>query len=58
MAVYEMEPVSTAMEHNVLRWMAGVLGLPAGSGGVLTSGGSAPLTCPPQARRSSPTPSL
>ncbi|PTL83028.1 aminotransferase class V-fold PLP-dependent enzyme [Vitiosangium sp. GDMCC 1.1324] len=41
MAVYEMGPVSTAMEHNVLRWMAGVLGLPEGSGGVLTSGGSA-----------------
>ncbi|WNG51083.1 aminotransferase class V-fold PLP-dependent enzyme [Archangium minus] len=41
MAVYEMGPVSTAMEHNVLRWMAGVLGLPEGAGGVLTSGGSA-----------------
>jgi L-2,4-diaminobutyrate decarboxylase len=41
MAVYEMGPVSTAMEHNVLRWMAGVLGLPGSAGGVLTSGGSA-----------------
>ncbi|HEX8437472.1 pyridoxal phosphate-dependent decarboxylase family protein [Archangium sp.] len=41
MAVYEMGPVATAMEHNVLRWMAGVLGLPEGAGGVLTSGGSA-----------------
>jgi L-2,4-diaminobutyrate decarboxylase len=41
MAVYEMGPVATAMEHNVLRWMAGQLGLPEGSGGVLTSGGSA-----------------
>lgn len=41
MAVYEMGPVSTAMEHNVLRWMAGQLGLPEGSNGVLTSGGSA-----------------
>ena len=41
MAVYEMGPVATAMEHNVLRWMAGQLGLPEGAGGVLTSGGSA-----------------
>ncbi|EAU68582.1 L-2,4-diaminobutyrate decarboxylase [Stigmatella aurantiaca DW4/3-1] len=41
MAVYEMGPASSAMEHSVLRWMAGQLGLPEGSGGVLTSGGSA-----------------
>jgi L-2,4-diaminobutyrate decarboxylase len=41
MAVYEMGPASTAMEHNVLRWMAGQLGLPESAGGVLTSGGSA-----------------
>jgi L-2,4-diaminobutyrate decarboxylase len=41
MAVYEMGPVSTAMEHNVLRWMAGQLGFPEGASGVLTSGGSA-----------------
>ena len=40
MAVYEMGPVATAMETSVLRWMAGALGLPAGAGGVLTSGGS------------------
>ncbi|WP_224368977.1 pyridoxal phosphate-dependent decarboxylase family protein [Hyalangium versicolor] len=41
MAVYEMGPVSSAMEHNVLRWMAGQLGFPESAGGVLTSGGSA-----------------
>jgi len=41
MAVYEMGPVATAMEHHVVRWMAGVLGLPEGASGVLTSGGSA-----------------
>ena len=41
MAVYEMGPVATALEHNVLGWMAGQLGLPAGARGVLTSGGSA-----------------
>jgi L-2,4-diaminobutyrate decarboxylase len=41
MAVYEMGPVSTAMERNVLRWMAARLGLPESTDGVLTSGGSA-----------------
>ncbi|WP_338863293.1 pyridoxal phosphate-dependent decarboxylase family protein [Myxococcus stipitatus] len=40
MAVYEMGPVSTAMERNVLRWMAARLGLPETADGVLTSGGS------------------
>ncbi len=40
MAVYEMGPVATAMERHVLGWMAGLLGLPAGAHGVLTSGGS------------------
>ncbi|MCP3099796.1 pyridoxal-dependent decarboxylase [Myxococcus sp. K15C18031901] len=40
MAVYEMGPVSTAMERNVLRWMAARLALPESSDGVLTSGGS------------------
>ena len=40
MAVYEMGPVSTAMERNVLRWMAARLGLPESTDGVLTSGGS------------------
>ncbi|RKH47016.1 pyridoxal phosphate-dependent decarboxylase family protein [Corallococcus sicarius] len=41
MAVYEMGPVATAMEHHVLAWMASRLGLPASARGVLTSGGSA-----------------
>jgi L-2,4-diaminobutyrate decarboxylase len=40
MAVYEMGPVATAMERNVLRWMAARLGLPGSTDGVLTSGGS------------------
>ena len=40
-AVYEMGPVVTAMERNLVRWLAGVLGMPAGADGVLTSGGSA-----------------
>ncbi|RKH44327.1 pyridoxal phosphate-dependent decarboxylase family protein [Corallococcus llansteffanensis] len=41
MAVYEMGPVATAMEHHVLAWMASTLGLPQSTRGVLTSGGSA-----------------
>jgi L-2,4-diaminobutyrate decarboxylase len=40
MATYEMGPVSTAMERNLVRWLAARLGWPAGDG-VLTSGGSA-----------------
>ena len=40
-AVYEMGPVVTAMEHNLVRYLAGALGFPAGADGVLTSGGSA-----------------
>ena len=40
-AVYEMGPVSTAMERATVRWLAGALGLPAGADGILTSGGSA-----------------
>jgi L-2,4-diaminobutyrate decarboxylase len=41
MAVYEMGPVSTAMERGLMRWMAGRLGFDARADGVLTSGGSA-----------------
>ncbi len=40
MAVYEMGPVQTAMELRALQWMARVLGMPAASDGVMTSGGS------------------
>ncbi|MCU0626418.1 MAG: pyridoxal-dependent decarboxylase [Gemmatimonadaceae bacterium] len=39
-AVYEMGPVSTAMERHVIRWCCDTAGLPSGSGGVLTSGGT------------------
>ena len=41
MAVYEMGGAATPMEAAVIDWMARTLGLPAGAGGVLTSGGSA-----------------
>jgi L-2,4-diaminobutyrate decarboxylase len=46
MAVYEMGPAATAMEHAVVRFLCGALGLGGGAGtdpepgGVLTSGGS------------------
>jgi L-2,4-diaminobutyrate decarboxylase len=40
-AVYEMGPVVTAMERNLVRYLGGVLGFAGGGDGVLTSGGSA-----------------
>ncbi len=41
-AVYEMGPVSTAMERSVVRWFAGRIGFePLAADGVLTHGGSA-----------------
>lgn len=33
-------PAMIAMERGVIRWMANVMGMPAGSGGLLSSGGS------------------
>jgi len=40
MAVHEMGPPAVALELAMLRWMCQKAGLPAGSGGVLTHGGS------------------
>ena len=40
-AVYEMGPVTTALERLLIRFMATTLGMPAGADGVFTSGGSA-----------------
>ena len=41
-AVYEMGPVSTAMEHALIQWLSDRVGFPRGrSGGILTHGGSA-----------------
>lgn len=39
-AVYEMGPVSTAMERSLVRWMAGLLGFDQHADGIFTSGGS------------------
>ncbi len=40
MAVYEMGPASVPIELAVIDWMCRTLGMPAGAGGVMTSGGS------------------
>ena len=40
MAVAEMGPVAVPIELAVIAWMCQRLGLPAGAGGVMTSGGS------------------
>jgi L-2,4-diaminobutyrate decarboxylase len=39
-AVAEMSPVGTVMEHRVIRWMCDLVGYGAASGGTLTSGGT------------------
>lgn len=38
--VFEAAPGLVQLEANVIRWFCGIAGLPPGSGGVLTSGGS------------------
>ena len=40
LAVAEMSPTATALEHRVVRWMCDLVGYPATSGGTLTSGGT------------------
>ncbi|MDJ0836202.1 MAG: pyridoxal-dependent decarboxylase [Acidobacteriota bacterium] len=40
LATWEMSPSGTIIERNVIRWMARLLGLPEGSGGILLPGGS------------------
>jgi L-2,4-diaminobutyrate decarboxylase len=41
-AIYEMGPVSSAMEQSLVQWLSGRVGFdPAAAGGVLTHGGSA-----------------
>src|SRR5690242_7976896 len=39
-AVEEMSPTLTAVEHRVVRWMCDAVGFPPESGGTLTSGGT------------------
>ena len=40
LAVFEMSPVGTVLEHRVIGWMCELAGFPAGSGGTMTSGGT------------------
>jgi L-2,4-diaminobutyrate decarboxylase len=40
LAVSEMSPTATAMEHRVVRWMCDLVGYGPRSGGTLTSGGT------------------
>jgi L-2,4-diaminobutyrate decarboxylase len=40
-AVWEMSPIGTVIEKEVVRWLADLAGYPAGSEGTLVSGGSA-----------------
>jgi glutamate/tyrosine decarboxylase-like PLP-dependent enzyme len=40
LAVAEMSPTATVMEHRVIRWMCELAGYGAGSGGTLASGGT------------------
>jgi L-2,4-diaminobutyrate decarboxylase len=40
LAVFEMSPVGTVLEHQVIGWMCELAGFPAGSGGTMTSGGT------------------
>jgi L-2,4-diaminobutyrate decarboxylase len=39
-AVEEMSPTLTSLEHRVIRWMCDAAGFPGGSGGTFTSGGT------------------
>lgn len=39
-AVAEMSPTATVLEHRVIRWMCDLVGYPADAGGTLTSGGT------------------
>lgn len=40
LATWEMSPVATIIERNVVSWMAGLLGMPEGSSGIIVPGGS------------------
>jgi len=40
LAVWEMSPTATAIEHQIVRWLSKLAGYGAGAGGTLTSGGT------------------
>ncbi|MGE3620509.1 MAG: aspartate aminotransferase family protein [Acidimicrobiia bacterium] len=41
---FDQAPVATLAEDHLVRWLAGLLGLPAGASGVMTAGGTASNT--------------
>ena len=40
LAVWEMSPTATVIEHQIVRWLSKLAGYGAGAGGTLTSGGT------------------
>ena len=40
LAVWEMSPTATVIEHQIVRWLSRLAGYGAGAGGTLTSGGT------------------
>lgn len=40
LAVWEMSPTASMIEHQIVSWLAGLAGYGAGSGGTMTSGGT------------------
>ncbi|MCB1041677.1 MAG: aminotransferase class V-fold PLP-dependent enzyme [Acidobacteria bacterium] len=40
MATWEMSPVATLIEQNIAQWMAQLIGMPKGSGGIFLPGGT------------------
>jgi L-2,4-diaminobutyrate decarboxylase len=40
LAIQEMSPAATVIEHMLVRWLADRVGFPAGAGGTFTSGGT------------------
>ncbi|HEY1953540.1 MAG TPA: aspartate aminotransferase family protein, partial [Gemmatimonadaceae bacterium] len=40
LAVWEMSPTGTVIEHQVVRWLGGLAGFGEGAGGTMTSGGT------------------
>lgn len=40
LAIFEMSPTGTMLEHQVMRWMCDLVGYPDTAGGTLTSGGT------------------
>src|SRR3954467_13724669 len=40
LAVWEMSPTATVIEHQIVKWLSGLAGYPTGAGGTMTSGGT------------------